>query len=147
MITPKDILQQLKNEECATQHGTAVHAKLQRVVIDGDTVCGDADLVSKIIAHPDLVRFFAPNTRPEVPVAGFVNGKFVSRRLDRLCVDDVARIVEVLDYKTDVDTHKRHAEYVCQVREYMTLMHKVYPGYSVKGYILWTHNFLLEEIN
>ena len=142
-------LHDLIAREDATAHATGVgsdmHLKMQRVSLSRprpDT----APLIEKIKTIPGLVAFFGPDSRPEVPVAGTVNGRFISRRLDRLVVDTAGKTVRILDYKTDIDRTARRGKYIAQLREYATLMRRIYPGFAVECYILWLHDWTLEKI-
>ena len=146
MKTLNEILDAYTNTEYATDAGLRMHTKLQSIVIDGNSCTGDAGLVDQISAHSDLLPFFAPNTRPEVPIAGYINGRFISRRIDRLCIDDMNRKISVLDYKTDTTHDRFYDKYIEQIREYVQLLRMIYPDYSIEAYILWTHDFSLEKL-
>ena len=80
-----------------------------------------------------MTAFFTENAQTEVPVAGIINGYFVSRRIDRLVVDDEKKVVRILDYKTDVDKTKYREKYIIQLGEYEKLMHQIYPEYKTKS--------------
>ncbi|MCL2339277.1 MAG: hypothetical protein FWC51_05000 [Proteobacteria bacterium] len=58
----------------------------------GKTIYGNPDLIEKIIKNPEIARFFtaAPGVkiRTEVPIAGTIDGRFVSRRIDRMIIYD-----------------------------------------------------------
>ncbi len=142
----RDILNKREQAAFATDAGTLMHARLRRVIIDDDTICGDADLVREISARPDVVRFFVASARTEVPIAGTVRNRFISRRIDRLLIDDVARTIDIMDYKTDTDPTARRPEYVRQLCEYADLLRQIYPSYKIHKYILWAHNWVLEEV-
>ena len=128
----------------ATGTGTETHRRLQYIVIDGDATKGDAELVEKIAANPEIAAFFGKNARAEVPIAGTVNKKFVSRRIDRLAVDG-SKTVRFLDYKTDIDKAARRDKYAAQMAEYAQLLRAAYPGRTVSGHILWLHDWKLEK--
>lgn len=142
-----DFLCSRERAEYATDAGTRMHARLEhiRVAADG-TLQGDADIIARINATPELKPFFAPGSRPEVPVAGTIFNRFVSRRIDRMMVDDDNKTVLILDYKTDIDATAMREKYVSQIREYVNLMQRIYPDYTVNGYILWTHDWRVEKI-
>lgn len=130
----------------ATNTGTQTHRLLRRVVITDEVCDGDADLVKKIKSMPELCKFFAPNSKTEVPVAGTLSGRFISRRIDRLIIDTEKQTVLILDYKTDVDKQCFYNKYLGQMHEYVALMHALYPTYKIQPYILWTHDFSLEKL-
>lgn len=146
MKTLNDIIGTYAQERFATTAGTQMHNRLRRVVIDGDNTTGDSELVAQILAHPELVPFFSSASRCEVPIAGILNNEFISRRLDRLLIDEVARTIRVLDYKTDTDTHRFYTKYIAQIQEYISLLKMIYSDYDIQGYILWTHDFSLEKV-
>ena len=127
----RDIIDQMVRQDYATDTGRKMHARMQRIVIDGDASRGDMDIRAKISENPTLAQMFSPASRTEVPIAGTINGRFISRRIDRLFTDDENKHVYVLDYKTN---------------EYKTLLHDIYPNYEIRGYILWLHDFSVEEI-
>lgn len=141
------ILDECRRVRCATDAGTAMHERLGRIVIDGDRVIsGDAQLAANIIARPEIASFFGPRSRREFPVSAWIRGRFVSRRLDRVCIDTAAKTVRILDYKTDVDQVALRPKYIAQLREYVAIMRKIYPDFTVSAHILWTHDWALERI-
>lgn len=141
-----DFILRMKSEKFATDTGRKVHARLQHVCV-GNTVCGDAELVEKVMASDDeLKSFFSENSKTEVPIAGYVNGRFISRRIDRLVIDTRNKIVRILDYKTDIDTEKFRPKYIAQLREYADLLKQIYPDYKIDCYVLWLHDWKLEQI-
>lgn len=141
-----DFLQDNEHKQYATAQGTHIHALLQQIVFDNETPSGDSKLYSVIQQHPELQRYFTKNTRTEVPIAGFLNNIFVSRRIDRLLIDTDNKTVEFLDYKTDMDTNIFRDKYTKQLTEYAWLLRSAYPKYKITGFILWTQNWQLEQI-
>lgn len=145
-----DTLRELLKQRDAASHaidvGTQMHEKMRHVFIDGNDVRGDADIIKKITAHKELLQFFDTNSQTEVPVAGFVRGKFISRRIDRMVINHDAKTIMILDYKTDTKPDENRAAYHAQVAEYMELLHMIHPDYTVRGFILWLHNFGLESV-
>lgn len=142
----KSILANNDNIKFATDVGTRMHARLGRVVIDMNKTSGDVELIEKINSVHGLPHMFSAQSKVEVPIAGIVANRFVSRRIDRLLVDEDRRIVYVLDYKTDTTRDMFRDEYVAQLREYATLLGQIYPGYKINRYILWTHDWILESV-
>ena len=140
--TLRELLREYDNKKNATDAGSAMHKKMRFVNIK-DT---ESDVVKQIKSHPELSMFFTSDAQTEVPIAANINGKFVSRRIDRLVIDDKNKVIHVMDYKTDVDKVAFHSNYVAQVREYMSIMGKIYPKYKVHGYILWLHDWSLEKL-
>ena len=96
--------------------------------------------------HPELVKFFGKNSETEIPVAGYINGRFVSRRIDRLVIDHENKLVYILDYKTDIDKSTYHEDYIQQINEYVELLRGIYPQYDIQAFILWLNDFSLEKV-
>ena len=146
MTTLNNILSNHEQRTHATRAGTKMHALLQHIVIDTNYQQGDDTLIQKIKQNLAIVRFFTTTAKTEVPIAGFINGKFISRRIDRLLINHANKQIDIIDYKTDISRDNYIDNYKVQLREYAQLLHKMYPSYSVNCYILWTHDFSLENI-
>ena len=158
----KTILEARARAKFATDHGTKIHRQLARVKIDGNAVSGDAELVAKIVENPILSGLFDNYSRSEVPIAGNIDGKFASRRIDRLRIlppTDGKAVdspqggsspprgeIQFIDYKTDTDKSARRESYMRQMREYTALLRAAYPAHTVTGYILWLSDWELEEV-
>ena len=140
------ILQAHQHATHATNTGTQMHARLQHLFIDGTNTTGDKELVSKISENHEIAELFTPLSQTEVPIAGTINGKFISRRIDRLTIDSQQKLIKILDYKTDINRDTYHDMYIAQIREYASLLHALYPNHKIIGYILWTHDFSLEKV-
>ena len=141
-----EFLNGAKNKQFATNTGTQMHALLQRVIIDADIESGDADIIDNIKKHPGLLCFFGKNAQTEVPIAGNVYGRFVSRRIDRLLINHNTKAIDFIDYKTDTDKNEFIEQYKHQLKEYAELLHSAYPGFKINGYILWLHDWVLDKI-
>ncbi|MCL2538007.1 MAG: hypothetical protein FWF34_01915 [Alphaproteobacteria bacterium] len=142
--TLSDFLKSHESQKHATDAGTVMHKRLQHVIIDGQGAQGDAMLAKKITAQPKIARFFASGARTEVPIAGKIREKFISRRIDRMIISDTE--IEFLDYKTDTDKSARRDLYAAQMAEYAALLRAAFPGRAVRGYILWLSDWELEKI-
>lgn len=144
-----NITEILKNHDAikfATGAGTQMHNRLAQIVIDGDCARGDAELIACIKSVPNLARLFSAKSRTEVPIAGNIGARFISRRIDRLYIDNDAKTICVLDYKTDTSPEQFRERYVAQLREYAALLRQIYPKYKIQCLILWTHNWVLESV-
>ena len=140
-------LQNVERIKYATQQGTKTHALLQQVVIDDVVgVSGNPDIVATIQQRQDLLPYFAANARTEVPIAGVINGIFISRRIDRIVIDTSTKTIKFLDYKTDTDKQIFHDKYKNQVMEYAQLLRSAYPDYKIFGFVLWLQDWELEKI-
>ena len=142
----KNFLTGAKNKDFATKTGTQMHANLQHVVIDKSGNRGDVELIKVLESRPDLMPFFFKDARCEVPIAGFIGGRFLSRRLDRLVINHENKTVDFLDYKTDTDKTAFIEQYRRQLNEYRELLKSAYPGYKINGYILWLNDWTLERV-
>ena len=134
-------------QDYATMSGTAMHARMQHIFFD-KTGCatGDADIADRIAQNKELVEYMGPLSRTEVPIAGYLDGRFLSRRIDRLYINHDTKTIVVIDYKTDIDKERFYQKYIEQLAEYRRLLADVYPGYSVACKILWTNDFTLENV-
>lgn len=142
----RDIISQMEHTKIATDTGKKMHTKMQGIIVSDTAPHGDAEIRTKIAQHPELTHFFTPNSKPEVPIAGHINGKFISRRIDRLIIDDTNKTIDILDYKTDTNKTAFIDKYTAQINEYATLLRDIYPNYTIRGYILWLHDFELTKI-
>ena len=138
----RDILTKYNKDQYAINTGSEMHKKMRFV----NMLNAEDEVVIQIKKHPELAKFFLPNAKTEVPLAAKINGKYISRRVDRMVVDDDNKIVHILDYKTDVDKNAFRANYVAQVKEYVDIVKKIYPKYTVYGYILWLHDWTLDKL-
>lgn len=142
-----EILSEIKRADYATDAGRKLHAKMQKIKAGDTAPHGDDELIAKITKNPQLMKFFTPTSRTEVPIAGNINGKFISRRIDRLVIDDATKNIYVLDYKSDTDKTAYRDKYAAQIREYIALLRDAYPDYTTHGYILWLQDFELVEFS
>jgi len=74
----------------ATDVGTEIHKRLQRIVISDAGARGEPELIAKIKSNPEIARFFTAadgaTIRTEAPIAGKIGGRFISRRIDRMII-------------------------------------------------------------
>ena len=136
----------MERKKHATDTGTGMHATMQKIVIDGDTVHGDANIVNIIRNRADLLPFFVKDAQTEVAIAGYVHGFFVSRRIDRLLINHNTKTIDFIDYKTDTNKDAFIEQYKYQLKEYAELLSSAYPNYKINGYILWLHDWGLDKV-
>ncbi len=141
-----ELLNEYDAKKYAVDAGSVMHEKLRsvRVLSDFDKV--DSELKKCVESCAGLSSFFIEKARTEVPVAGIINGNFISRRIDRLVVDDENKIVRILDYKTDIEKETYREKYIAQLDEYEKLMRQIYPEHKIEKYILWLHDWTLEKL-
>lgn len=141
-----DLISKRKSQKHAIEQGVMMHAKMQHIVIGDKCNQGDPELIEKIKSKPELISYFNPTSRVEAPIAGRIKGKFISRRIDRLVINDDTKSIVFLDYKTDLDKNALRDKYIIQMREYAQLLGDIYPDYRISGLILWLTDFTLEKI-
>lgn len=142
----RNFLTGANNKEFATKTGAQMHAVLQHVIVDESGDYGDKDIIEIIKEKPELKCFFVCDAQTEVPIAGEINGCFISRRIDRLLINHDTKTIDFIDYKTDINKTEFIEKYENQLKEYAQLLHSAYPGYKVNGYILWLHDWNLNRI-
>lgn len=141
-----DLINKNLQTEYATTTGRNVHMQMQRVFYTPDGWVGDENIVNHLSNISELKEFMGPLSRTEVPVAGTINGRFISRRIDRLYVSNDAKKVVVLDYKTDIDKKIFFEKYRVQLKEYHELLKQIYNGFNIECKILWLNDFTLENV-
>ena len=140
------IIRDIESKEFASVRGTNVHLCLSKIAFCNGGFIGDPDIISKIKNNAELCEIMGPLSRAEVPLAGYVRGTFLSRRIDRLYVNKNTKTVIVLDYKTDKDKNLYHEKYRVQLNEYRELLKQIYPEFNIVCKILWLNDFTLENV-
>lgn len=147
MTTLNNILNNITQQQISTDTGTKIHTVLQQITIDDNGIkSGNIEYIKKIEQTPNLKKFFSSDSKTELPIAGTINGKFISRRIDRIVINHDTKTIDILDYKTDITHDKYYNKYKTQINEYILLLQQIFPNYTINGYILWTHDFLLEKL-
>ncbi len=112
-----------------------------------------AEEALRLLRHPAYAALFAPGSRAEVPLMGWVTqpdgtAAMVSGQLDRLVV--TATEVLVLDYKTNRPPPTAGAPvplaYRRQMAAYRAILRQIYPRHQVRCFLLWTYNASLQEV-
>ena len=96
--SPYDFIRRGRDMRFATSAGTDMHERLRKIAIDAAAARGDAELIARIQTNAPLAEYFGPHARTEVPVAGTINGRFISRRIDRMIVDAAAKTINIFDW-------------------------------------------------
>ena len=141
-----DLIKQKSHREYATSAGRAMHLQMQHIFYTDNGWVGNPDITNRISAVPELMEFMGGLSHAEVPIAGTVNGKFISRRIDRLYINNDTKKLVVLDYKTDINKKQFYKKYCEQLNEYYELLKQIYNGYKIECKILWLNDFTLENI-
>ena len=143
----KTFLNRKFSEQIATSKGTNAHLMMEHIVIDdvaGES--GDKTIIKTIKSKPELLPYFVASAQKEVPIAGFIDGEFVSKRIDCLLINHETKTIVFIDYKTDTDKNQFIDEYKKQLKGYEILLHSAYPEYAISGYILWLQDWTLTQI-
>lgn len=116
-----------------------------------ETAMEEAQALLAVIGHPSFAPLFAPGTLAEVPVTGLTPaGRLVSGQIDRLAVRHADREVWIVDYKTNrappVDASAIPPLYRRQMEAYAAIVARIYPGYRVRSFLLWTEDARIMEI-
>ena len=118
----QDLISAQTSAEYATRTGRVIHKKLQSVFYPD----GDSDLIKQISTNAELIEIMGPLSKTEVPIAGFIKGKFISRRIDRLYINPDTKKIVILDYKTDTNKNQFKEKYQEQLNEYCKLLKQIY---------------------
>jgi ATP-dependent helicase/nuclease subunit A len=111
-----------------------------------------AERVLSLIPASGFAALFAPGSRAEVSIAGYVDtidGRaLVSGQIDRLVIG--AREIMIVDYKTNHappdDSSNVPPDYLRQLALYRAVLMKLYPDKPVRCALLWTETASLMEI-
>jgi ATP-dependent helicase/nuclease subunit A len=141
----------------AAERGTLIHTLLQHVpalpeaardaalaayVRQAGAAPEIAAEVAGILAHEQLRPLFAPGSRAEQPLAGYVGGAVVSGVVDRLAV--LPDAVLVADYKTGRDApatpEATPVLYLRQMAAYRAVLRGLFPGREVRCFLVWTRS-------
>lgn len=136
----------------SAQRGAAAQQFLRRQAgLDEATAQAWAQEALGITEHPAYAPLFAPGSRGEVPLAGTVrlDGAWeeLHGQLDRLAL--VGHEVWVVDFKTNrppPDAAAVPIAYQRQLAAYRVLLQAVYPGKSVRCFLLWTQTAQMQEL-
>jgi ATP-dependent helicase/nuclease subunit A len=121
--------------------------------LSDEDIAGWSDEALTVTEAPAHAALFAESARAEVPLTGTVRtrrGTFtVSGQVDRLAVSE--REVLIVDYKTNRPPPEAASQvalaYRRQLALYRALLAEIYPGRTVRAFLLWTAVPLLMEID
>ncbi|HEY0185833.1 MAG TPA: double-strand break repair helicase AddA [Rhodopila sp.] len=101
-----------------------------------------ADEVLAVMAHPELVPLFGPDSRSEVPLTGVVGSSVVGGLVDRLVV--LPDLILVADFKTNrrppVRVEDTPVMYLRQMASYRTVLRAIFPDRPVRCALIWTRD-------
>jgi ATP-dependent helicase/nuclease subunit A len=94
----------------------------------------------KVINHDEFKHIFADNSFCERDIAGILNGIAVTKRIDKMVINEDEIII--IDYKSGAETDK----YREQMLEYKLLIEQIYPDKKVSCFLLWIDSLKLTEV-
>jgi ATP-dependent helicase/nuclease subunit A len=108
------------------------------------------DEVMAVIEAPGHEALFGPGSRAEVPIAGRITrgggtSETVLGQVDRLI--EAPHEVLVVDFKDGEPQPALPAAYVRQLALYGAILAQIYPGRTVRAFILWTSGPSMIEID
>ena len=110
-----------------------------------------ADLLNQVMAvmaHPALGPLFGPAGRAEQPLSGLVGGHVVSGVVDRMAV--LPDQLLVADFKTGrpapASVDDTPVRYVRQLAAYRAVLSALFPGRSVRCWLVWTEGAVVSEL-
>ncbi|MPZ09431.1 MAG: double-strand break repair helicase AddA [Kiloniellaceae bacterium] len=111
------------------------------------------DEVLRVLEAPELAPLFGPGSRAEVPLAGLVESasgpQVFAGQIDRLLVEDDA--IWLIDYKSQRPAPARAEDvpalYLRQMAAYRALLARIYPGRTIRSYLLWTDQPRLMQLS
>ena len=119
----------------------AVEAAARRTRIAEDLDAVTEKLV-EFLGLPEVQRWFVPEEgRRVLNEVEVIDEKGNTHRIDRLVIDRDR--VTVIDYKTGEDQPR---EYVKQVKRYMELVGRMFPGRKISGYLAYFDLQKVEEV-
>ncbi len=137
-----DLPEQARRKAAERFLAQSIHA------LDPDQQIEIANETLGIFDNPAFAPVFAPGSRAEVPLVGIVGGDVVSAQIDRLVVRDDE--VMIVDYKTNRppprDVEDTPRAYRRQMSIYRAALAQMYPGKTVRCFILWTNGPWMVEL-
>jgi ATP-dependent helicase/nuclease subunit A len=105
-----------------------------------------------VLTHDALQPLFGPGSRAEAPIAGRIStlsgDVAVSGQIDRLAV--LEREILLADFKTSVRPPDPEAPvpaaYLAQLALYRTLLAEIFPGRTVRAFLIWTSGPAIREL-
>ena len=106
--------------------------------------------VATALQNPDLAVFFGPHSQAEVSLSGEIDGQGAVGKIDRLSIDASAKIIRILDYKTNrpppLSAQNVSPAYRAQMRAYAHMLKPLYPEFEIRTYLFWTHTACLMDV-
>jgi len=130
------------------ERAAAAASWLGRTVLDEATQADLLNQVMAVMAHPALGPLFGPAGRAEQPLSGLVGGHVVSGVVDRMAV--LPDQLLVADFKTGrpapASVDDTPVRYVRQLAAYRAVLSALFPGRSVRCWLVWTEGAVVSEL-
>jgi ATP-dependent exoDNAse (exonuclease V) beta subunit len=97
-------------------------------------------MVEVLCSHPQTQDVFMPREGVVFCEQEFIDENAQSHRVDRVHI--TATHVNVYDYKTAAEDPSHHA----QIKGYMDLLGRIYPGRTVRGYVIYVDPVRMLEV-
>ncbi|MBI5416299.1 MAG: hypothetical protein HZA29_05740, partial [Candidatus Omnitrophica bacterium] len=98
-------------------------------------------VVEQLINHPPVKPFFYCGRSQVFTEKEIVDTRGHLKRLDRLIVAE--KEIRIVDFKSSRDPEGKYAD---QVRDYMAIVGRMYPGKTVKGWLVYLDKLEVQEI-
>ena len=94
----------------------------------------------RVLTHPDFAAMFGPGSMAEIPITAKLENRLISGQIDRMLITDSE--ILIVDFKTNRPPPTREKDvpaiYRSQLRAYRDTLAKIYPGRSIRCFLLWT---------
>ena len=100
-----------------------------------------AAILEKLLKSPRTKLFFHCGKAQVLTEKEIVNAQGHLKRLDRLIIG--GKDIRIVDFKS---SREGEDQYIEQVRDYMKIVTMMYPGKTVKGYLVYLDNFEVKEV-
>jgi exodeoxyribonuclease V beta subunit len=98
--------------------------------------------LGKLFGSPKAKPFFYCGKARVLTEKEIVNTQGHLKRLDRLIIGE--KEIRIVDFKSSREGEDQYAE---QVRDYMNIVATMYPGKTVKGWLVYLDSWEVEEVN
>ena len=98
-------------------------------------------ILGKLFRSPKAKPFFYCGKAQVLTEKEIVNTQGHLKRLDRLIIGE--KDVGIVDFKSSREGEDQYAE---QVRDYMNIVATMYPGKTVKGWLVYLDSIEIEEV-
>lgn len=106
--------------------------------------------MEKVFSNQDFCELIQKETKTEVPILGQWQNQKQKCVIDLIVVDDAAKTVHIVDYKTGVFLddyrHTPPTDYVRQLSLYKKVVQDIYPTHTVSSSLFWIESGCLQSV-